>query len=199
VEHAIAHMNWRFVRLVTKIPFFHYASYVVIGVPLLAELFNQVHPYFPHTRFPHLLIFGFAAGVMFVFSEVVYHLACPEIVKRYETETEYVEKHRKEYEDGQRHQRINVVLPNLEPSEDDFREELRLLVSTNDTVQLNNRLDVLYPIAVGRFLWNEYRRQAASRIVAAWVVFVLYAAGIVLALFVIYGRLEAVWEAAKAK
>ena len=68
-------MNWRFVRLVTKIPFFHYASYVVIGVPLLAELFNQVHPYFPHTRFPHLLIFGFAAGVMFVFSEVVYHLA----------------------------------------------------------------------------------------------------------------------------
>jgi len=135
VEHAIAHMNWRFVRLVTKIPFFHYASYVVIGVPLLAELFNQVHPYFPHTRFPHLLIFGFAAGVMFVFSEVVYHLACPEIVKRYETETEYVEKHRKEYEDGQRHQRINVVLPNLEPSEDDFREELRLLVSTNDTVQ----------------------------------------------------------------
>jgi len=64
---------------------------------------------------------------------------------------------------------------------------------------VNNRLDVLYPIAVGRFLRNEYRRQAASRIVAAWVVFVLYAAGIVLALFVIYGRLEAVWEAAKAK
>jgi hypothetical protein len=190
-------MNWRFVRLVTRTPFFHYASYVVIGVPLLAELFNLMHPYFPYTRFPHLLIVGFAAGMMFVFSEVAYHLACPEIVKRYETETEYVEKHRKEYEDGQHHQRINVVLPNLEPSEDDIREELRLLVARNDSSQLNNRLDVLYPIAVGRFLRNEYRRQTASRVVVAWVAFVLYAVGIVFALFVMYGRLEAVWEAAK--
>jgi hypothetical protein len=190
-------MNWRFVRRVTKTPFFHYASYVVIGVPVLAELFNLVHPYFPQTRFPYLLILGFGAGVFFVFSEVVYHFACPDIVQRYETETEYVEKHRKEYEDGQRHQRLNVVLPNLEPSEDDIREELRSLVSGHNTDQLNDRLDVLYPIAVGRFLRNEYRRQATARLAAAWVAFVLYSAGIILALFVMYGRLEAVWEAAK--
>ena len=190
-------MNWRFVRRITKTPFFHYASYVVIGVPLLAELFNVIHPYFPHTRFPHLLIIGFAAGIFFVFSEVIYHLACPEAVQRFETETAYVEKHKREYEDSQRHHRLSVVLPNLEVSETDIRDELRLLVSRNDTVQLNNRLDILYPMAVARFLRNDYRRQATDRLVAAWVAFGLWAVGIIFALVVIYGRLEAVWQAAK--
>jgi hypothetical protein len=197
VERAIPHMNWRLVRQVTKTPFFHYASYVVIGVPLLAELFNLVHPYYPRARFPHLLILGFVAGVMFVFSEIAFHFACPEIVQRYETETEYVKNHREEYEEAQRHQRINVVLPNLEPSENDIREELRVLVNNKNSVELNKRLDILYPIAVGRFLWNEYRRQAASRVFAAWVAFLLYVTGIIFAFFVMYGRLEAVWEAAK--
>jgi hypothetical protein len=190
-------MNWRFVRQVTRTPFFHYASYAVVGIPFLAELFNTVHPYFPQARFPHLLIIGFAASMLFIFSLVIYHFACPEIIQRYETESKYVEKHRKEYEDAQRHQRINVVLTNLDPSEEDVRDELRLLLRGNDTTKLNSRLDILYPMAVGRFLRNEYRRQAKNRMLTAWIAFMLYGCGVALALFVMYGRLEAVWEAAK--
>ena len=190
-------MNWRLVKKTTKTPFFHYVSYVVIGVPLLAELFNAVHPYFPHTRFPHLLLFGFAAGVMFVFSEVIYHFACPEIIERYETEKQYVDTHEKEYAAALAHQRLEVVLTHLEPSEEDIRANLQAIKRRNDVTELNKNLDVLYPIAVVRYLRKNYRSQAHSMRAAAWIAFSLFVIGFVLALFVMYGRIEAVWEASK--
>lgn len=190
-------MNWRLVKKITKTPFFRYASYVVIGVPLLAEVFNALHPFYPAARFPHLLIFGFIAGVMFVFSEVLCHLFCPEKVRRYETESDYVTAHQKEYESAQFHQRLHVVLPQLEESEEDDRDDLKRLVSTGDTPNLNRKLDVLYPIAVARFLRKDYQRNTKHNIALAWVAFVLYATGILFAGFVMYGRLAAVWQAGR--
>lgn len=188
-------MNWGLVRKTTRTPFFHYAPYVVIGVPLLAELFVLLRPYITSLRFPHLLALGFGAGVLFIFSEVIYHFFCPEIVQHYETEKAYVEAHAAEYEASQNHQRINVVLPNLEPSEDDVRDRLKQLLTQRRQTELDKELDVLYPIAVRRFLRNEYRRKAYSRTGMAWLAFSLYMFGVALASYVMYGRVMAVVEA----
>src|SRR5207245_1562843 len=114
-------MDWRAVKRLQETPFFHYSPIVVIGVPLLAQLYLSVHPHIPHLAFPRVLVVGFTAGVLFIFSYILYHHYCPEAVKDFADERAFANANQKIFETAEQHQKLQIVLANLEASEEDIR------------------------------------------------------------------------------
>ena len=188
-------VTWALVSKMMRTPFFHYSPYVVIGVPFIALFYDKfIRPIF-HSQFPSLLVIGFTAAMLFVFAEVVFYFGCPEIVRNYRTENEYEKEEKSSYLESQQHQRLNVVLTNLERSEADIRSRLETLKRSDDQAALNGELDVLYPMVVGRYLRKQYNCESKQDGFAAWTAAILYVIGFALALWVMGGRVVEVYEA----
>jgi hypothetical protein len=188
-------MNWRTIKRLKATPFFHYAPFVVIGVPILAELLLWFRRLDPDLSLPRILVVGFTASVLFVFSNVVYHHFCPSSVKEYQDEKAFAAGNQESYERSQKHRRLEVVLANLEESEEDIRTQLEMLKRSGLEKELNDKLDELYSMAMQRYLVQAYGRDVNASPIAIWVAALLYVGGAILALWIMFERVVAVYHA----
>jgi hypothetical protein len=188
-------VNWRTVKRLTTTPFFHYIAFVVVGVPILAEIILLLRGYYPLLALPKILGVGFAASVLFLFSSTLYHHFCPSSVKEFQDEKAFAADNRSEYELSQRHRRLEVVLANLEDTEEEIRNQLQLLKQHKTERELSAKLDDLYAMAIQRYLVQTYLRDMRASPLAIWLAALLYGGGAALALWIMFERVVAVYNA----
>src|ERR1700680_1758809 len=170
-------MDWRFVKQLQRMPFFHYASYVVIGVPILSEAFLFFRSQGARLELPRVLALGFTASVLYVFSAVVYHNRCPRSVRDFADEQAFATEQLSSYELSQRQRKLHIVLANLEDSEDDIRSNLLVLVRNDQPEEMDGKLNELYPMALQRYLMKQYQRDMLEHRKSMWFAALLHFAG----------------------
>ena len=178
-------------------PFFHYSSFVLIGVPLLAQSYISAEEYFGKLpfRFPRIFIVGFCGTALLIAAREIFHFCCPDEVRDFGNAIDYKDRYYATALQAHPDRRLEIVLANLDKTvESDAFLELTELAREGRTTELDARLNSLYPARVQSHLLDRYLRLSQTKPFFRWICFLFWIAGAILLLYVMWNRLDEVWK-----
>lgn len=186
-------VRWSTVRGFGNIKYFNISYGVLLGVPILHDLYAKSVPFmewFGGSRaFPVTLKWLYGASVCFAIAIVLYQWFCPAEIKRFgKNEDEYLRAQYEIYERALPNHRLNVVLANLDSNLDGnvYIQIHDLLVRRDAAIgerrlqtqrELDDIVKQLHPDAVQRYLLKDYGRLNLTNWPARWFSFGLYLFG----------------------
>jgi len=196
---------WSTVRGFGNVKYFNISYGVLLGVPILHELYAKTVPFMEwfgalDHPFPTTLRWLYGASVSFAIAILMYQWFCPVEIKRFgKNEDEYLEAQYEIYKRALPNHRLNVVLANLDRDLDrDVYERVQSLLKRRDSTIGQSRLQVqcelddivnqLHPDAVQRYLLRDYERLNLRNPLARWASFGLYLVGSGILLFLLGWR-----------
>jgi hypothetical protein len=191
---------WLYVRKFGKLSFFNWSPIILVGVPVLAELYLELGKHIDGLKFPWVLKVGFFASVFYVLGFALYQFFCPESIKDYKTADAYAFAKLPVYRNFNPDQQINVILAQFDETQAGTRDELTRLIasrSRQDKEHLSEMISALYPSSAQKFLIREFGRDAKKRPVAAWTSLTLYCLGTIIALGLVVWRISVIYEVFK--
>jgi hypothetical protein len=185
-------MNWTAIRTLGNLKYFGMSYGVLIGVPLLADLFaiaaeiNAI-PGRP-LSLPPTLKWLYFASLAFAAGFTIYQLFCPQEQKRFATPDEYLENAFERYERAHPQHRVNIVLARLDPNVDaGLIERIKQLTKEigkseigdreQKQTELDDYVDSLHSDAVQKYLLLEFEELDKSRPIPRWLVTISFAVG----------------------
>ena len=194
-------LNWLSVRNFGHVKYFNLSYVVLLGVPLLAEIHTYLHLPF---RFPTYFKFLYAASVCYAVAIAVYQYWCPDVIKTYENAHNYVTAWQHIYERAHPDRKLEIVLANLMPTQEELRRRLQEVQdcagvaessSSSSTQELNAIIEQVYPSCVQRFLLTTYESAAIRNRLAMWISGVLYVSGTAILVWLLIRRTVLVFNA----
>lgn len=173
-------MKWTTIRNFGRVKYFNLSYVVLFGVPILADLYQQLETRGATFNFPPNLKLLYAASLCFGVAIVVYQYFCPDIIKRYEAVEQYAESLRPLYERSNPDRKTEIILAHLEPTQQDLRMELAALQEPKNDAERRRVVELhelVYSSCVQRYLVKEWRNAIASRQLARWTSALLYCTG----------------------
>lgn len=163
-------MTWLTVKAFGRIKYFNLSYVVMVGVPILAELYATIYSHITSSRvfleFPLTWKLVYAASLCYAVAILIYQYFCPTIIKQFDDVEAYVTAYQPLYERAHPDRKYEIVLANLLPVQQESRQTLgdlheRLSTAQSDELsQIEDRyrdlLGTLYPACVQRFLVNGF-------------------------------------------
>jgi hypothetical protein len=193
--------KWSTVRGFGNVTYFNLSYVVLLGVPILHELYERSVPFMKWFGapgpFPSTLKWLYAASFSYAIAIGLYQWFCPAEIKRFgKNEDEYLKTQHEIYLRALPNHRLNVILAHLDPILDnEVHKELCGLLEARDKAsgeersryqcQLDEVVKRLHPDAVQRYLLKAYEQSDTSRPLARWTSFVLYLLGTVIVLWLL--------------
>lgn len=195
--------RWSRIRTFGKIKYFNISYIVLLIVPLvydakekIGRLLQWVADAIPLTG---SLKWLYAASVLYAIGIALYQLFCPKIIKRYESEEEYIDAEFDQWKRVHPHHRLDIVRAGLDPRVDDeASKKIEALLkeidqaSRSEQLEPQNKLDellkILHADVVQRFLLKKYESEDVGGIkIVRWMAFLCYVFGslIVLAILIV--------------
>ena len=193
-------LGWPRLKKLLNSPFFHYSAIVLIGVPLVAQLYLSAEEHFGKLpfAFPRILIIGFCGTALLFIAKEIFHHACPDEIKNFEDPVDYKDRYYATALQAHPDRRLEIVLANLDRTvENDIFLELTELKRTGNTPELEKRLERLYPARVQSYLINQYLLSSQTKPFVRWTCFLFWVSGAMLLLYIMWNRLDEVWKVAK--
>jgi hypothetical protein len=188
-------MTWMTIRNFGRVKYFNLSYFVVIGVPILAEVYGWVYSTnvsVATLAFPLNLKLLYSASLLYAVAITIYQYFCPGIIKRFEDEQLYVSSSQEIYERAHPSRKLPIVLANLVESQNDLRTQigdlqtqLETSPSTSKQQELHALVETEYPSAVQRYLlksFDEANQRYPSAIYASGL---LYLGGTLIMLYLI--------------
>jgi hypothetical protein len=163
VERYNLRMKWSIIRALGKVKYFNASYVVLLGVPLLAEVYAAIHKRIEYPDFPPSLKLLYLASICYAIGIALYQYFCPAIIKMYSRDTDYFLAEKEVHLNARPDRKLEIVLANLLPQQKDTRSRLEELMGLkNPTTKEQSELDLIletqYPSSVQRFLLADYRR-----------------------------------------
>src|SRR6202522_656535 len=109
--------SWSVVRNFGTVSYFTVSYAVLIGVPILLNVYVLLAPTFNWLRalapFPETLRWMYGASLLYLTSLVLYKIVCPDTIAHFHTQTEFVEAELNSAKDAYPLHRVNIVLAQL--------------------------------------------------------------------------------------
>ena len=195
---------WSTVRGVGNIKYFNISYGVILGVPILHELYAKAVPFMKWFGapgpFPETLRWLYAASVCYALAIGVYQVFGPSEIKRFgKNDDEYLRTQYETYMRALPNHQLNVILAHLDANLDRATHdricellEMRKSEQEKERLMAQSQLDelvlALRPDAVQRYLLKDYEAKDRSRAIARWASFLLYIAGTVIVLILLIAR-----------
>src|SRR2546430_370708 len=106
-------MKWSAIRALGKVKYFNVCYVVLIGVPLLAEIYINVHKLHSYPPFPQPLKLLYLSSLCYAIGIALYQYFCPSIIKMYERDTDYLDSEFDIHLKARPDRRTEIVLANL--------------------------------------------------------------------------------------
>lgn len=160
-------MKWSNIRALGKVKYFNVCYVVLLGVPLLAEIYIYVHERGAYPSFPTPLKLLYVASICYAIGIALYQYCCPVIIKMYERDIDYLQAEKEVHMNARPDRKLEIVLANLLDVQQDTRAELEELkklsnLSEAQKTKLNSIIEIHYPSCVQRYLLADYDRQNAK-------------------------------------
>jgi hypothetical protein len=193
-------MTWLTIRNAVRLKSVNTAYGLLIGIPLLVQVFEAAqHSGTVTATLPWTVKAVYAASLLFIVAVVIYHLACPRDVKRYESLEAYIAALREPLERSSPDKKVAIILSNLENNQGALRAELADLAAGAQSQASQRRLaeivELMYSSCVQRHLVKRWYRDLTASPVLRWLVLSLYLLSAGLTLAVIVQRGLVVWRA----
>jgi hypothetical protein len=177
-------MKWSTIRALGKVKYFNVCYVVLLGVPLLAEIYIAIHKLGNYPEFPNPLKWLYLASICYAIGIALYQYFCPTIIKMYERDIDYLNAEKEVHLNARPDRKLEVILANLvdgqKSKQDRLVELVRLQKASPNTAQ-QNELDALiaelHPSCVQQFLFSEYKRQNEKWPLLSWICGLFYLAG----------------------
>jgi len=183
-------MKWSIVRGFGKVHYFNVSYLVLFAVPVLATIYSEVNQHNLHLVLPMRLKVVYAASICYTIAIAVYQYRCPDIIKLYETDLDYVQATYPMYLRAHPDRKMEIVLANLLDNQLEIRNRvvnaLRELNASvrpaNDPVRqdLTTMVDSVYDSCIQRHLIGEYKTAQTVNPLAMWVSIAFYIIGTLL-------------------
>jgi hypothetical protein len=164
----------------------------------LAETYKLVCKLTAYPQFPATLKLLYASTICYAIAIALYQYFCPRIIKLYETELDYVNSAYPVYLRAHPDKKVQIVLANLLQSQSDIKDQIEALKrelddslsGTNDELQqkLDSIVKAKYPSCVQRYLLTEYERATKKHPAVIWTAGLLYSAGTLLLLYLLFQK-----------
>lgn len=194
-------MTWLTVKAFGRIKYFNLSYIVLVGVPVVAELYATIYSHITSLRvlleFPLTWKLFYAASLCYAVAILIYQYFCPTIIKQFDDVEAYVTAYQPLYERAYPDRKYEIVLANLSAVQQESRQTLvglhdRLSSAKPDELsqyeeKYRDLLGALYPACVQRFLVNGFENAKNERPCAMFTAGALYIiASLILAALLIW-------------
>jgi hypothetical protein len=183
-------MNWRTIKNFGQIKYFNISYVVLIIVPLLANTFETLNEkYGYHLTVPDMVKSLYLASLIFAIAIAIYQYRCPQIIKEYENKQDYIAKNLEQFKNKAPDLKFYIVLAHLNrTTQIEIYSEILDLFSkisevTDETektklkVQLDEKLNTVYPSTVQTHLETNYDTSNTKESFSYWLSGILYFIG----------------------
>jgi len=205
-------MDWIKIRSFGKVKYFNLSYVVLIGMPLLAEVYDYVHQLLAKMSIAIPLLDGFPltfkllylSSLLYAIGMALYQFFCPPLIKNFESDLAYVRASQEIYERSHPDKKFHIVLANLTDSQADVRQKLIAEKANHDKVlgdststtkdkndaleKLYGMLNGLYPSCVQRFLVCEFLAEKNKYPAAIYISGCCFLGGTGLMLFLLFRK-----------
>ena len=200
-------IDWTTVRYFGRVKYFHLAFVVIIGMPLLAQLYEVVLrtllkiPFDITLTFPFTFKLLYLASLCYAIAIALYQYFCPTIIKNFETELTYVDAAQHIHEHSYPDRKYQIALGHLKESQEGIKNNLIVLRQELDNLfrdpaakaqdrkeiqdNLNSLVDSVYPSCLRTFLIKEFDRARLKYPLALYSSGFFYSAGTLLLIFLL--------------
>jgi hypothetical protein len=189
-------MTWATIRAFGKVKYFSVSYVVLLAVPIAAEFYRWYNNVGSRPLdFPDGLRTVYAASICYALAIALYGYFCPSPIKHYENEEDYVQALLPMYLVSFPDLKYQIVLANLDDTQAETRQEIMNLhrkLNDDDAAArfanrrtLSEKIDIVYPGCVQRFLLSRYRAGLDKTKIMIWLAALLYFLGTCLMLKVL--------------
>jgi hypothetical protein len=200
-------MDWVTVRSFGRIKYFHLSYAVIIGMPLLAQVYEVLLrtllklPYDIYGTFPLTFKLLYVSSLFYAIGIALYEYYCPTIIKNYENELTYADMAHHFYERLYADRKYEIVLDQLKAEHAELKNNLILLRQKLDNLlgdptagaverkdvqnNFNSVLDMVYPSCLYAFLIKEFAIARHRYPVAIHASAFFFGAGTIVLLFLV--------------
>src|SRR6266436_5838350 len=105
-------MRWSTIKALGRIKYFNVCYVVLLGVPLLAEIYVAIHNLGKYPTFPLSLKLLYTASICYAIGIAIYQYACPSIIKTYDRDVDYFEAEKEVHLNARPDRQLQIVLTN---------------------------------------------------------------------------------------
>jgi len=205
-ENGKMKSNWLLVKNLGRVKYFNISYLVMLGIPVIATVYSSIDNDWLNQNlnfsFPINLKWTYAASISYAFAIAFYQFFCPKIVKRFDTENEYVNAYQHLYERAYQDKKVNIILSNLSTTQEKTKTTIVNLnqklqngtISPTEEYELDKLIHLVYPGCVQRFLVLDFNSKVQSRSLAYVLSSLFYLIGTAIMLFLIYDKVLLVFQ-----
>jgi hypothetical protein len=204
-------MDWVTVRSFGRIIYFHLSYAVIIGLPLLAQIYEVLLrtllklPYDVYGTFPFTFKLLYFSSLSYAIGIPLYEYYCPGIIKTFENELTYADAAHRFYERSYADRKYEIVLDQLKAEHTELKNNLIVLRQQLDKLlgdptssaierkdlqnNFNSLLDMVYPSCLHTVLIKEYTIARRKYPLAIYASAFFFAAGTMLLVFLVIRKM----------
>lgn len=193
-----------------RVKYFNISYIIMIGVPLLATIYQSLQNSWIKQHvdfdFPSGFKWMYTASISYATGIALYQFFCPKEIKRFDTSDEYVNVYQDLYERAYPDKKYNIVQSNIADSQEDTMNKIHHLNNVLKNVSLgveerkivqmeyDDLLNMIYPGCVQRFLFKDFEIKSKKNKAALWLSAAFYFGGTAILLKLIFCRAVLVFE-----
>lgn len=166
--NVFAKIDWLTVKNFGKVRHFNISYLVMIGIPILATVYEAVASSIPSIAFsmdfPLKLKFIYSASISYAIAIAIYQYFCDPIVKRYNGSEDYIGDVQDAYERAFPDKKYEIIIANLVESQTQLKSELITFEEEKKAGRIDSKqierykslVQMLYPSCVQRYLASRY-------------------------------------------
>lgn len=200
-------MNWRTIKNFGQVKYFNISYVVLIIVPLLANTFLMLNEKFGyHLTVPYTVKSLYFASIIYAIAIAIYQYRCPSVIKEYINRQDYIDKNLEQFKNKAPDLKFFIVLAHLDKITQaaticeivDLYAKISAttedLEKTKLKVQLDEKLNLVYPSSVQSHLEKKYDADNSKEWFSFWASGILYMTGTLIIVILLIIRTAVVFN-----